>query len=177
MGADGGVNWVKVKDRKKLEKLLMPFGLLWEGGSYYDEHHYEYLNQNPLPSDYVISRYSNLKGYNYGLLDLQEILNDIESWAEVYEKDSFDPYFRDANLLEMSWEDVLEDYYTHPDSSHWAAPRLVTLLVEELGFWFKHGKSSDRPGREVLEMKIGQWYQEVIACIDPDTFGSAETWT
>lgn len=177
MGADGGICWVRVKDRQKFRKLVSPFCLLWDGGDSHDHYHLDYLDKYPLPTDYEISRYSNLGRCNMGLMDLDEMLKDIEYWIEDNKKGLFDPYFKDANVLEMTWVDLLEDYYTSPDSTHWGMPHFVRVIVREVGFWFTSDILHKWPGLEIFKMTVGNWYQEVISCIYRDTFGDAETWT
>jgi hypothetical protein len=197
MGADGGITWVRVKDRNKFEKLVKPLGLEWHRSNY-DEYHYKYLAEHPLPSDYAVATYSNLGGYNDGYRDLQEILDYLSSFdhSDYPKKDNWDTYFRDANPLDYSWEELMLNHLTHPDANStpgrpcrgalgasggcYYIPRMVELAWDQHYLFFKNGKIEESwrvrfPG--FFEMKLRDWYREVLDVIYPKTIDHRETWT
>lgn len=191
MGADGGISWVRVKDRNKFEGLVSPLGLEWHRSNY-NEYHYKYLDEHPLPSDYAVATYSNLGGDNGGYEDLKEILGYLSCFdhPDYPTKDDWDHYFRDANPLDYTWEELMLDRLTHPEisapnrqhlhGSCFGMPLMIELLWDQHYLFFKNGKIEESwrvrfPG--FFEMKLRDWYREVLDVIYPKTFDHQETWT
>lgn len=183
MGADGGINWVKVTgNAEEFYALVRPLGLLWEDSKCYDEYHDDYLEKNPLPKldkgFYEISTYGSFNT-NDGMDDLYEIIENLKSYL-IEPKTDYDVW-GDVNPLELSWKELLTEYHTTDYwkmGACWSLPAPMRIIVDQLNWVFDKNtdtiKEYDHP---TFHITLREWLTRVMDVIDLKSFGSAETWT
>lgn len=176
MGADGGINWVRVYDPARFGELVTPFGVNWYD-DYHDAEHDAYLNKHPLPFDCAVATY----GTNQDVQGFDTLVAMLREAPEIEELYDVDP---GATFL-----DILVSEYTLPS---WRARTggeiLRALLRRELLYYRQHldpdlysqalkGAIDRYQSCPVMNMSVLAWANAVNAVIDPKSFGSAETWT
>lgn len=175
MGADGGVNWVKlVGNHDEFYRLVEPFGILWESDDFYDTYHNDWLSLEEasfLSEDiYLISRY----GTNFdiqGFDTLKQIIEEI-------------PYNK---LKKYTFREILLDIATEPkwkyeqrngwDEYKDKCPIRHMVSKSSLfpfGFDINIYDEYEHP---LLDMVLEDWVERICECIDPYSFGRQETWT
>lgn len=150
MGADGGVCWVRVKDRIRFLELVEPFGFLFWNDSHEENEAWfgEHVEEGCVYSTYGTDQRVSLD-------DLEEVLEEIESLSD-------NPLH--GEWVSYTFEEIREDIETRPyDPWTWSP----------LERFFREDES--RKGFP-FNMNCVQWAKEVRASID-GPFYCEETWT
>jgi len=201
MGADGGINWIRLTgEYDEAVRLIRPLHLLWDqSGTGHDSEHYEALDGAILPlhgtrHHYLYSVYGTdvMRG---GMDELAEI---IEYWQSLVT--DRDWYWEETDPLTLTWEEILADFLTKPNCElrrsaligNWGGwliyppwtPSPVRLMHEEYGSWFDKEtlKIQDRhwmkpEDLEILRSPISRWLTAIELLVDPSSTGREETWT
>jgi hypothetical protein len=184
MGADGGINWVNVTgDKDEFYKLVRPLGLLWDGSDYHDEYHDEYLEKHPLPKPktgfYETSTYGTSNS-NQGLDDLRDVIRELREYMRP-SRQPFDSEWGDANPLDLTWLEMLTEYYTADywkDQSKYFLPTPMQIMLERCDWVYDQKEEKltkyDHP---TFHITLREWLARIRKVIDVKSFGSAETWT
>lgn len=192
MGADGGVNWIRLKDKSQrplFNKLVGPLGLLFEKGSTHEANR-SYLYNNPHSEDKVISTYGTNQR-RYGMEELIDIVRYLQSLKEEH-----DWFWNAGDPLELTWEEVLADCKTNPNfiikyspyiGRHYEGwtPPIARLMYEEYDVWFDQqtftitdtDKFISKEAYEVLRTPLKKWLEQIEPLIIMHSLGSEETWT
>lgn len=193
MGADGGIDWIRVTDKQKFHELVKPLELIIDK-DYYQSYHYEYLDKEPLPKDYVWSCY----GTNHDFGGCQDLVEVINYWLWV--QDEKDWYWQDQDPLDLTWEEILVEYFTNsnyqpepPRSAYsypfartaWFMPYPVRVMYDRYKMYLRSDGMAIKDdlswlgerGYRVLRMKIRDWLAEILPIIDLRSVNWAETWT
>lgn len=175
MGADGGITWVRVLDRKRFGELVTPFGVN-RYDDYHDSDHEAYLKKWPLPADYVVATYGtdhDIQGFD----TLRAMLREAEDLKECYDVEA-----------DGTFVDILMSEYTLPSWRAAYRGEIVRSMLYYAGYCrYPHDpenysaslkRALDKyHAHPVMNMCVSTWAKDTIATIDPKTFGSAETWT
>lgn len=198
MGADGGVNWARIRGgaegMARFRTLIAPFYPL-----HYQDHetvdgdgHWSWLQKNPLPSDCYVSTYGTNQDF-HGLESLQDLCGIEED----------DPQW--SWLVGMTFHDLCLDLWTRPSVERcYRLSDLEHLVLVSFGLgtqtyhrwgsgdetWFLWGTPERDPEKdggfeplyakdhpEVFNMKIIDWIREINDLVDWRTLNSVETWT
>ncbi len=172
VGADGGITWVRVKDRQKFWDLIRPFRLHWVD-DYHDKYHDAYLADNPLPSDCEVTTYGSFQTHD-GFNDLRLMIEEAE-WL-TGEKNYLWPG--------VTFLDYLISEYTLPSWQGLCGGKFLRNLVDwQMHRLFQPSESTwlsaiSRAEKDpILNMPIAEWHRQLLDVIYPDSFGSTETWT
>jgi hypothetical protein len=170
MGADGGVNWIKLKDPKDYSRVLEltnPLRIWYTEDGIYEEYHEKWLDENPDISypNYIVGRYGSFRGYSQGADSLVEILG--------YEPKHRGP--SEYENLDYTFEEVWLDLITREPwkQGEWARTSLEKHLWEIFS-WMKPEEVFESLG-VLRHMHVGDWFDEL--CSKLDYYGSCETWT
>lgn len=180
MGADGGLTWVRVKDRKRFLELIEPFRLLWNGqcSNVAEETHRLYLDNNSwlCTDEYVVSVYgtdvdiAGMDDVRVMLYDADNPVVRILTFAELLMSEVTDPSWQTAwdiagGIMRVLTRNLVV-YAPHSRISwHRATLAMKYAIIE----W-----AETHP---ILGMKVMDWVNAVKEVIYVDTFGSNETWT
>lgn len=194
MGADGGINWMRVLNKPRFFELIRCFHLDYDDG-YHDGDHDDYMRKwSPVPSDfndYVVFTYGTNKEL-HGFSTLREMLAEAESLLELFPDFDDNSTFVDLLLnaiTEPEWQLFQRSYLWRTEleralfegtglglylryRNHY---REVRLCADQLPKMIEiYEKNKDHP---VFSMAIKQWAKEVERVIVVRSFGTAETWT
>jgi hypothetical protein len=187
VGADGGINWVRVTgDKGEFYSLIRPLHLLWYsasgGSSCYDDYHHEYIEKyDPVPKAkdgfYEVSTYGSFNR-NDGMDDLRELIRELRWYRNLR---PFESNWGDANPLELTWLEMLVEYYTADywkDSGKYWLPIPMRLMLEHYDWVYDQttGKLRDYDD-PILHITLGAWLERILKVIDVNSFGCIETWT
>jgi hypothetical protein len=177
MGADGGVNWVRVKDKKRFRELIRPFRIHWDSDGYKGSN-LDYIDNNPLPDDYEVSTYGTDQEL-HGFDTLREMLDEAT-------------YIEDYDLGEdATFVDLLIADYTYPQAWGPPLPSVISRAIvgRSLRLYADNDRLREWAAGEILKavekashdpiltMSIKEWARAVTEVIYPKSFGSVETWT
>jgi hypothetical protein len=174
MGADGGLNWIRVKDQKYYDRaiaLISPLGLIETSLRSED---YDWLYKNYIPKNTTImSRYGTDLDHS-GMYHLMQILD-----------------YEDENNL--TFQELVEDLATRPDWLMYGLSVLdkAVFKVCDLNSWLDYEfrfKTEKQRGYQRLDLKsdclgilqsmlISTWVSELEKMIIPNSYSSVETWT
>ncbi len=187
MGADGGLNLVRLKDPSKRDRaveLIAPLGLL--DYSWRDEDE-EYIKNNPLPDDIILSKYGTDMSH-CGMRDLYYI------FAE------FEPEYRNDWLFGIYWtfEDIVLNLMTCPEWQLFNLSTLERQIIRQCSneMYYKYVQKEDFMWREfyqpepierdmkyieslkdIWKMTIGDWVSELKELLYWKNVAVVETWT
>lgn len=172
MGADGGLSFCKVRDFETVARLLAPFGVHLNHistltGDTERHAHRTYLDRHSDEvAGYVFLEYGSFC-YQPSWLEVRSMLDDVSYLLEELGEDAI-------------LADVLDDVATAPQVT-WSSD-LAGYLWEEWGRgWMANRTRGLGPqyddGRDVLEMSLRQWAQDLNRAISVKTIWSVETWT
>lgn len=188
MGADGGINWVRVTgDKDEFRRLVGPLGLFWHR-SYYDEYHDDYIEKyDPVPKTkdgfYEISTYGTNQDVQ-GFDDLHDLIQELQ-WYKRPSRKPFDNVWGDTDPLDLTWIEMLTEYYTADywkSENTWFLPIPMRLMIQRhdwiydvnTGLIKEEYKHYDKP---VFHITLREWLDRICKIIDLKSFGSIETWT
>ncbi len=196
MGAEGGINWIKCTDTKKVLKLIDFLRLGWEKDSRYDEANDEALDNaydiGFLDETYIVSTWNSCHRFAYGM----EFLKDFIEYLKEQREDTKDYYWEGINPLQLTWIELVQDYLTRPFIEpdryqqfygiryDYSVPPLIKYLHYELGMFFdkvtgefKRAPYLDDDTWKILTSPVGAWLDEIEPLVDLKSVGSEETWT
>lgn len=171
MGADGGVEWVKLRDPKKynrLVELLLPFWQIgWRGdksgcAGYNVDKHLEWMDSCPsvCPPNYLLGFYGTDRGDACSLETLCTMLESEDEEPATFTFAEFDEYYR--LTIDETW-----DWRRAPWNKCWTEH-----------FQYKNHEEVCEELGPLKDMKISDWVEEIRAIIDLRFWVmSAETWT
>jgi hypothetical protein len=174
MGAEGGIMWMRVKDREEFDRLTG-----WLSWRFMNQHCWAFKEcevPDDIPSgpDWLMGGYGtdcSDDGDLESFVDLLHYLTDPEQvWQSFAKKYTFQEFRED---LETD-PDIETDRYTYRNQywSWWSAYHIITCAaVEEIRGW-----NLGYPTGDVLDMTLRDWAQEVLDTIDPSV-DAEETWT
>lgn len=185
MGADGGINWVKLRDVSKKDRfreLTTPFEIgepgSGYGNDYYDHYHDAYLEKHPFGPEYVIGTYGSFQEV-HGIDTLREMLDEALPPARYVGRpyDTFETYYEVEPGA--TFVDLLESYCTEPAWRETLQGAILTTLRRITGCRNRDSleairRASDKP---VFRMSVRAWATELREMCDWKTYGSDETWT
>lgn len=179
MGADGGLNWMLLKvpaSRERAASLVYDLGLL---ATNWRDEDTEWEQENPLPSDAVVSRYGTDMEHS-GMEDLRDILYEIEddprTFLEVAEDLATRPEWQmyqltpleEAVLRHCSWS-VWYDY-RYRGNRFDEARRYESCRADRIMEGVKHLE-------DITNMSVQAWAEELKKLLHWETAYSVETWT
>jgi len=173
MGADGGVEWMKLKQPSKygrLMELLWPFNIrTYEGlidvcASYNSNFHDEWCEENPeiCEPKYLLSIYgTDLPGFPClsDIPGIVEYLKDAETQQFPHEL-----FILGINPKVHTFGDIILEKNTRPSSVGYYCK--LPSFLEEL-----------EEGSVLDSMIISDWVDEVESILDINSCCSCETWT
>ena len=179
MGANGGLCWVRIKDKTKLdrlEKLLSPF---WGYQEYNDNKSENWERENEMKQSgelmgCLCGTYGDFQEFD-SYDDLQRIVTEIKYNHNKHE--SMWPF------QGLTWFEVIEEMETRPWNSFFFESQ--NEIDRCINWHFKsYGKDSkyDIPEelekyKDILSMKLIDWADEIAEIIDISNVMTEETWT
>lgn len=195
MGADGGMCWIKLHNATKYNRvceLLEPFWFLTSIDDYHESNS-DWDDPNIQAPQYLIGSYGTDQDFSI-CDDLVEILED--DFDEVIPGMDPTPTYGQLTFLEL-----VEDLKTRPFTDDNQVSYFY--LTEKSYSIYKMGNFLDPNGRRIskleimlwdiikyskpeelnedlgvlADMKVNDWLDEIRSLLEPNSFGSEETWT
>jgi len=174
MGADGGVEWIALKDHKKYDRLMYLLSPFWQIGhrggrsgcsSNHESAHLDWQNDNSTISEpyFLIGYYGTDRGDMCSLETLRDMLSpDYEICCLTFKE--LDQYYRIQNDLD-SWNWT---YYHDPWYKCWK---------QHWGYHWQTHQEYVANFKELVDMTISDWIEEVSSILELNSYGCEETWT
>lgn len=192
MGADGGVAWVKLRTPElqdpfkpyhtRFLELVRPFMF-----DFFNDYHVEndrYIVEN-FKTGHLYSTFGTDQDVG-GYCALDEVLRELGYTFDDKEWS----FFESLGLAQTaSFNDLLMAYHTSPISLEVPCETLRYLL-RAIGYprrqrWGTATENDDWATsvvtraleNSIFAMPVRKWYEEVMALVEPKSFGNCETWT
>lgn len=187
MGADGGLNWMRLRDPEKRQHaidLISPLGLI--DHNWRDEDYAWYKQHGDKLKNCIVSKYGTDRDQS-GMEDLKDIL---------------DYPFSDIDFSDYTFAEMVEELATRPEYQMYGLSTLEKAILSSCAWWSypycstyyssiyfgeSRFKDDDLVKKRLTltsgklgilrEIKIGDWLKEVEQLVIKDSVSSVETWT
>jgi hypothetical protein len=172
MGADGGIQWIRLRKPAKYDRLMeliKPFHCTyWQNGSAsgHDDDHWKAIQENDIgPPNHLIGVYGTDMGDIPSLDDLFEIISsirDIEGLKEL----GIDPNVH-------SFLNLIEEKATRPN--YWCGFDAGIDQILKIMYDFDNGESIRN--EPIYKMTLAEWADEIESIIGSNEMIRMDTWT